>query len=230
MLTLMGTLHRLAACAALLLLPAPRAQAQASPTTRLSGRVPAAAQAQVIAAIDSAVEIGLPAEPLVQKALEGAMKRAAPGRIVAAVRTLARELHSARQALGAGASDADLIAGASALHAGVSPEALRRLRRDRPRQPLTIALGVMAELIGRGVTAAQAAETVLAIVEGGARDETLIAFGRDVERDIGSGAPPSVATDIRSEAFGASSPARAGINSASGTAGDQPAPRPARKP
>lgn len=217
MLTHMRTFHRLAACAALLILPSSGAIAQASPGTRLSGRVPATVHADLVAAIDSAAARGLPAEPLVQKALEGATKRAQPQRIISAVRTLASELQTARLALGPDASDADLIAAASALHAGVAPEVLRRLRKDRPRQPLTIALGVMAELIGRGVTATQATQTVLALVEGGARDETLVAFGREVERDISTGAPPSAATEIRGEAFGAdraNAPSSGGLTNA----------------
>lgn len=195
---MMRPLHRLAACAAIALTLAPRVHAQASPATRLAGRVPPAAHAEVIAVIDSARSVGLPHEPLVQKALEGATKRADGRRIVQAVRTLAGELRTARLALGADASEADLVAGASALHAGVSPDVLKRLRRDRPKAPLTIALGVMAELIARGVPVAQTTKTVLALVENGARDDALVAFGRDVERDIGQGAPPGAATEIRS--------------------------------
>jgi hypothetical protein len=228
MMTLTHPLHRLAACAALSLILATPLAGQVSHSARLQGRVPANIHSELVAVIDSAQRAGLPAEPLVQKALEGSMKRAAPARISTAVRTLAAELRIARQALGSQATDADLVAAANALHAGVPVEVLRKLRRDRQREPLTIALGVMTELIARGVPAAQASSTVLAMVESGAREEALVAFGRDVERDIGMGAPPAVATEIRSGGvMDAAAADRGGLTSGSAT---QPAPPKPRKP
>jgi Flp pilus assembly protein TadB len=191
------TIRRLAACAVGLLLADPLPAQSAA--DRLARRVPPALLAELGTLIDSTRASGLPTEPLVQKALEGAAKGADARRILVAVRTLARELGLARQALGAEASESDLVAGASALHAGISPDVLRRLRRERARSSLTIALGVMSELIARGVPAGKATQTVLALVERGARDEVLVAFGRDVERDISIGAPPATATEVRAE-------------------------------
>src|SRR6266566_8930020 len=52
-------------------------------------RLPAEAQAPVGALVDSARAAGLPAEPLVQRALEGATKQAPGDLIVAAVQRLA---------------------------------------------------------------------------------------------------------------------------------------------
>jgi len=43
--------------------------------------------ARVVAIVDSARAVGLPSEPLIHRALEGAMKNAAGERIVAAVLT-----------------------------------------------------------------------------------------------------------------------------------------------
>ncbi len=232
MLTDLRLLHRLAVCAALLLCT-PRAHAQRSPAARLSGRVPPAVQAELIVVIDSAIAFGLPADALVQKALEGATKRAEASRILSAVRTLARELAVARQAIGTDATDADLVAAASALHAGISPDILRRLRRDRPKQPLTIALGLVNELIARGVSASQSMGTVLALIERGVRDEALVAFGREVERDIGSGAPPSIATEIRGDAFAQNAAPGRTETAAAGDAAapaPSPVPRAPRKP
>src|SRR3989454_11224495 len=57
---------------------------------------------------------------LVQRALEGATKRASGDLIVAAVRRLAVDLGHARDALGSTASPAELTAGAAALRAGAS--------------------------------------------------------------------------------------------------------------
>src|SRR5260370_16293860 len=89
-------------------------------------------RARVSAVIDSARTAGLPTEPLIQRALEGALKGAGSDRIVAAVRRLAVGLGVARSALGSGASSAELEAGAAALPAGPAPPALPPLPEPPP--------------------------------------------------------------------------------------------------
>lgn len=198
-----------AACsaAALVGLAADRARAQAAGgvgaatvtatppwiRARLDGRLDARTRAAVERVVDSAYIAGVPAEPLVDKALEGASKRAPGDLIVRAVRTLALALGTARQQLGANALPSELTAGAAAVRAGVDPDALRALRRDRPGQPLTVSLGVLADLVARGIPADDATRSVLALTKAGLVDEQLVAFRRDVERDIGIGAPPGLA-------------------------------------
>src|SRR2546430_14518124 len=83
------------------------------------------------ALVDSAHTAMLPTEPLVQRALEGATKRASGDAIVAAVRRLAADLGHARDALGSTASPAELTAGAAALRAGASQEIGRASCRER---------------------------------------------------------------------------------------------------
>lgn len=161
---------------------------------RLVRRLDTAALAEVTPVLDSARAAGLPLEPLVDRALEGASKSASGTRIAAAVRKLAADLSAARQALGGGAA-AELEAGASALRAGVSADALARLRDARSRELLTVPLAVLADLVARGVPADSAAAFVLTIVN--ATDEQLVAFQRNVERDIALGAPPLAAAAVR---------------------------------
>lgn len=187
---------------------------------RLARRLDATAQAQVAALLDSARAAGLPLEPLVDRALEGASKGAPADRIVAAVRKLAADLAAARDALGGGAV-AELEAGASALRAGVSPAALARLRESRPKEPLTVPLAVLADLVARGVPADTAAVFVLEIA--GASDEQLVAFQRNVERDIALGAPPLAAAAVRVNAT-----SRTGMTDAA--PGGTPTPRTPRRP
>ena len=67
---------------------------------RLDARLDARTRDAVVAVVDSARGAGIPSEPLVQKALEGASKHADGARILTAVRMLARELGDARSALG----------------------------------------------------------------------------------------------------------------------------------
>jgi hypothetical protein len=149
----------------------------------------------VVAVIDSARGGGLPVEPLIQRALEGATKGAPGARIVAAVRRLTVDLGTARTALGANASGPELEAGVAALRAGATPQVLTRLRTVR-RPPLTMALSVVADLVASGVPADSAAAAVLALAPK-ARDADLVEFRRAVERDIALGAPPGAATSVR---------------------------------
>jgi hypothetical protein len=146
----------------------------------------------VAALVDSARVVRLPTEPLVQRALEGATKRAAGDAIVAAVRRLAADLGHARDALGSTASPAELGAGAAALRAGASATTLSELRRTRPA-PLIVPLSVLTDLVASGVPVDSAAAAVLALAAR-AGDEDLVQFRRAVERDIALGAPPAAAT------------------------------------
>ena len=152
-------------------------------------------RARVVAIVDSARAVGLPNEPLIHRALEGAMKNAAGERIVAAVRRLAGDLGTARDALGSNATPAELEAGVAALRAGATPATLTRLR-DLRKPPVTMALAVLADLVASGVPADSAAAAVLVLAPT-ARDADLVEFRRAVERDIALGAPPDAATSVR---------------------------------
>ena len=166
---------------------------------RLDARLDARTRDAVVALIDSARTDGIPSEPLVQKALEGASKRADDARILVAVRMLARELGDARAALGASSSDAEVIAGASALHAGIKPAALSRMRASRAHGSLTVALAVLSDLIARGVPGDTATTVISALTVAGAQDAELLRFQQGVERDIAQGATPSAAIGVRAQ-------------------------------
>lgn len=190
--------RHIAPLAALLALAAAPAAAQ---DTRLATRLDERTRSALVPLLDSARAVGIPTEPLVQKALEGASKRAAGDRIVVAVRRLAGQLGTARVALGAEASDAELVAGASALQAGVRREALASLRGAHHGVALTVPLGVMAELVARGVPADTAAMAVAALTDAGVGDAQLVSLRKDVERDVAVGAPPTTALIARVATF-----------------------------
>ena len=168
---------------------------------RLDGRLDSTSRVAIERVVDSAHAAGLPAEPLIDKALEGASKRAPREAILRALRTLAADLSVARQALGAQSLADELTAGAVALRGGVEGDALRVLRRERPGQPLVVALGVLTDLVARGVPAGDASRAVLGLTRAGIADEQLVAFRRDVERDIGIGAPPAAAATLRASSL-----------------------------
>jgi hypothetical protein len=184
---------RLSMVPAVLLVAASVARAQ---EPRLAGRVPDAARIQVDAILTAARTRGLPVEPLVDRALEGAAKGAAPALIVAAVTRLRDELAVVRGAFGEAASAAELTAGASALRAGATAAALSRLRLARSGRPLTVAAAVMADLVAAGVPADTAVGAVLALASD-ADDSDYLTFRRNVQRDIAQGAAPSAALAIR---------------------------------
>lgn len=172
------------------------------------GGVPAAAQdarlarldaatGQVVARlVDSARAAGLPSEPLVDKALEGASKHAPGARIAGAVRALLVDLGRARGALGGG-SEAELTAGAAALRAGVEPGILGELRRARGAAALSVPLATLADLVSRGVPVATAQEVVVALAARGVSDAGYVELRRVVESDIGAGVPPAAAASVR---------------------------------
>jgi hypothetical protein len=182
-------------CAVAALGVAPRALA--AQDARLDARLDASTRDAVVAIVDSAHGAGIPGEPLVQKALEGASKHADDARILSAVRMLARELGDARAALGPSSSDAEVIAGASALHAGIAPAALTHMRAARAQGSLTVALAVLTDLVARGVPGDTATSVISALTVAGAQDAELLRFQQGVERDIAQGATPSAALGVR---------------------------------
>ena len=191
--------------------------------SRLVGRLPDAARASVDSLIESARGLGLPVEPLVDRALEGAAMGAAPGIIVGAIRRLHDELIVVRSAFGGAATTAELTAGVSALRAGATSQDLARLRRLRPGRPLTVAAAVLADLAAAGVPADTAVGAVMVLARD-ADDADYIAFRRNVQRDIEQGASPAAALAIRVRGALAASDAPSVESGAPGP------PRPKQKP
>lgn len=140
---------------------------------RLQGRLDAATLHSVTAYIDSTRADGIPQEPLVQKALEGASKGATSDRILAAVRNLGSTMRTARQALGTESSEREIVAGAAALRAGAVPDGLASLRRARGSH-LEVPLAVLADLVGLGVQVETAYRSVLDLARNRASDADFI--------------------------------------------------------
>lgn len=163
---------------------------------RLPDRLQPATRTVIEQLADSLRSAGLPDDPVYSKAAEGVLKGADDARILVVVRSLARELGDARQALGAGASEAEIVAGASALHAGVPTADLRRMRDRQPRDAstsLAVPLTVLADMITRGVPPNDAAASVNALLARRVHDADFQALRVGVERDISAGRPPGAA-------------------------------------
>ena len=189
-----------------------RAQCPISATPRpivSAGDIPAQlspASRQVVARLgDSLRAAGIPDQPLYSKAAEGVFKCATEARIIAVVRTLARELGESRAALGASADDADLVAGAAALHVGATPAMLAQLRETHraagngARSSLATPLIALADLLTRRVPAPAAAAAIDSLVARRAPADDFAALRAAVERDIDAGRAPEASVMQRTQ-------------------------------
>ncbi len=164
---------------------------------RLSTRLDASTYDQVRRIVDSARDRGLPIDPLVNKALEGALKEAPGTRIVSAVSALSTRLETSYAELQPGPSESELVAGANALAVGVPPATLRRVRHLQRDRAVAVPLAVLSELIARGVPVERASSMVLALLERGATPRQLMAMSASVYQDIAAGVPADAALDVR---------------------------------
>lgn len=170
---------------------------------RLEAKLDTATRAVVLRTIDTARELGLPVEPLVDKALEGATKRAAAPRIEAAVAALLHRMEISRDALAPNAAARDIVAGADALAYGATREALATMRTIRPNGSLAVPLAVLTQLVASGVPVTRATRAVADLLKRGARDEQLIALQDDVRSYVAAGASPEAALDVRTRGLNA---------------------------
>jgi hypothetical protein len=181
---------------ALGLAPAPTALAgdEAADEARLRARLAPEVAQQVSAVVREARAAGLPADPLLARAFEGASRGADGDGIVAGVRRLAAALGSARGALGPGSQPDEMVAGASALAAGVPADSLARLRLARPGGNLVIPLVVLCDLVARGVPVGTASQAVVTASRAGASDGALLRIRERIHSRIENGGPPAGAT------------------------------------
>ena len=193
-----------------------RLWAQDARAARLDGKLDVETQAVVLRTLDSARTRGLPMEPLVDKALEGATKKAAGPRIQSAVSSLLGRLEAARDALAPNPTPRDITAGADALAFGATREALKAMRAIRPNESVAVPLGVLTQLVASGVPVGRATRVVADLMRRGAKDEQLIALNDDVRSYVAAGASPEVALDVRTRGLNAVLPPPG----AAGVAGD----------
>ncbi len=193
------------------------------------GRLDPATAASVQAIVDSARAAGIPAEPIIDKALQAAAHNATPAKTLSHVRSRVEHLRTSHAAL-APATESEITAGADAIRNGVSQQTLTALRRARPSVDLTVPMGVLADLIGRGVAADTAAAVMLQLASMDMRDNELTEFRRMVDRDIALGALPTAAVAIRAEAAGVQSLGSGDNVFSSGSGPVAPRPIPPRRP
>ncbi len=191
-----------------------RGLAAQDPAARLAGRVSPDVQRAVVAVAADAARRGLPVEPLIQKAIEGGAKGVPADRITAAVRTLARRLSEAQDALrakGQPAPSADLVeGGAEALGAGLDAGQVRDLvlASHAPYEP-ALTLRVAATLAAIGVPPQQAVGLLEGMIAAGRDPADLVALPGQVLAGVERGATPAQAAGGLGRAGGGSPPGRA---------------------
>ena len=141
---------------------------------RLVARLDSATRVRVEAGVASAHGEGLPTEPLVQKALEGASKGAPGPRIVAAVESTFADLRRARTALGQTASPDEIVAAAAALRAGATATMVSEIRRVGPHGGVAVPLAVFTDLVAGGMAVDAAWRSVSELAERGGDDQAFL--------------------------------------------------------
>jgi hypothetical protein len=163
---------------------------------RLQRQIDAPTFASVSTVIDAASSRGLPAEPLLNKALELSVRKLSGTIIRSSVEKLAARLDSASRAL-APAGPEDIGAGAEALGQNIPASTLTAIRKLRPNGPIYVELGVLTQLVASKVPVAKASEMVANLIREGMRPADILAVGTQVGSDVEGGMDPEQAFRVR---------------------------------
>lgn len=136
-------------------------------------------------------------EPLMSKALEGVAKKASTKTIRKAMEALEARLRKANELLAPSPTVDELAAGADALAVQVPEKTLKQMRAVAPNRSIAMELGVLTQLMARGVPAKQASKTVLDLMARQATGTQLTALSNAVQSDVEAGLAPDVALDLR---------------------------------
>jgi hypothetical protein len=148
-------------------------------TSRLAGRVPAAALPAIDSMIATAAAESLPTEPLVQKALEGSAKNIPANRLVNGVRRGLLQLRQARAIVthavpGQTPPEGHVVAVAAALARGLSGPIVERLLTVAPDEPPGPALHAVADLVAHHFDPDSAADLLVEAHNKGLRGVRLL--------------------------------------------------------
>lgn len=165
---------------------------------RLRSRLDAITVRAVDQLTDSARRIGLPTEPLIQKALEGQTKGATGDRITAAVAALLGDLARARRGLGSGASAEELQAGVLWLRSGGSEGHLAQVHRSAGGRGVAVPVAVAAELLGKGWPPDEATDALGRLFSARLSDAGFLSLRDQVAAAVrdGAGVLPTVRAEV----------------------------------
>jgi hypothetical protein len=148
---------------------------------------------------DRAEKLGLPTEPLIATARLGYQGSIPTSKIREAVKGQADRMVAAREALAPVQSDAELTAGAEALRYRIPAKVLKSMRAANPGRSLAVPIGVLHDLVLRGVPWQQASTTVEALLLRKQNDVQIAALNQEVYALVASsGLAPSAAIEALS--------------------------------
>jgi hypothetical protein len=131
----------------------------------------AGADARVHAALETALDAGIPVSLLERKIAEGKAKGVPMDRIAAAVETRLDALTKARDAMAKGGlahpTEGDLSVAADAVQGGVSATALATISQNAPQDRRAVAIAVLTDLVALGHPPESALEQVQAALARG---------------------------------------------------------------
>jgi hypothetical protein len=160
-----------------------------------------ATAAAIAPIVEQARATGLPVGVLYVKAREGQVRRAPLAAIESALRALVQRLHSANDALAPSPSQDELRAAADAIKEGVPVETLRAMRKAGGDGSLAVPLGVLTQLILRGVPVEKASMKVVDLLNRGGMPKNFIALDESVRQDVLAGRRPDESLDLRLKAI-----------------------------
>ena len=180
---------------------------------QLDGRVSPEVRRAVRSIAADAAAHGLPVDPLVQKAIEGAAKGVPGDRVISAVRALAGRLGQAMAAVrdaGVAPPAGDVVeGGADALNAGFSEQQVSDLVRvSRPPYDPALTLRVAATLSALGVPTTQALQLVEGMISAGRSPSDVLGLPGQVQTGVARGATPAQAAAGLARAAGGAPPGR----------------------
>lgn len=157
---------------------------------------------------------GTPTEPLVARALEGVAFKADRKRIEKAMAELEKRMRKSKDLLGARGSVDEIAAAADALANDVPERTIRDMKKLAPSRSITVELGVLTELVAKGVAPKKAAEMVKQLMARGATGAQLTELNAAVQQDVALGIKPIEALQLRGRGVMSLLPPPASINSA----------------
>lgn len=186
---------------------------------RVRSQLGADGAARIQEAVTKARDAGVPAGPVLDKALEGIAKGVPAARLAPAVEAYAERLARAAAVLGEGPPPAEIVAAADALGRGVPEGQLRAVRRVAGPEDRAIALVVLGDLVEMGVPADRAAGAIRDAIAAGRGGETLLHLPGLVRRRLRAGTPPGQAAEQAREALKQAQPAGPPVPPGSGPPG-----------
>lgn len=190
-----SVLSTIATCAVAIGIFSGSLTAQVVPVTaplQLPAKLQPSTRATIEKLADSLHSAGVPSAPLYDKAAEGVLKGADDTRIIAAVRSLARELGIASTVMGASAPVSDIVSAASALRAGVPLSAAQKIASRRAKntsadERTALSFIILADFATRGVPVDAAVNAIDGLLAKGASGAELTQFSNGVIRDLMAG-------------------------------------------